>query len=446
MARRFRLFGKKRGDRRSLPRWMGTAGEIAFYAVLLVSGSVAFGYILVDYLLPEWWANRNFEQTTCQVLATSVERREIDGVSRYRPQVQITYETDGKVRGPTWTYDVRNDFEYDRESAQEIADSFKQSEHYACWYNPINPALVVVARDVRLWSWLLLLLPASVAIFGGYKLVRTALTASHSLERRIHAETVPAGVGQTSGRARRAAGTPAPFPAVPAISDIVNSPGTHLAYRLPGDSTPGWRVGGLTAMAVLFGGVLVALASHAAASSVSRSNGIGELLFLVPLLVVEVGLVRAAALELLRFARCGSSRLEVSAHPLLPGGAYELMLVQTGKMKIRRLEVQLICQEEATFSPGTDIRVAREIVYRDVLMRRDFLEIGPAAALEAACELRIPEGAMHSFVAEHNRVDWYILVRVRSASCGFDRRFPVCVYPRVSSALFGQARLTSAAS
>ena len=70
MAKRIRLFGKKRGDRRSVPRWMGPAGEIAFYAALLTAGVAAFGYLLAGYLLPEWWAHRNFVQTTCEVIAT----------------------------------------------------------------------------------------------------------------------------------------------------------------------------------------------------------------------------------------------------------------------------------------------------------------------------------------------------------------------------------------
>jgi hypothetical protein len=446
MSKRLRLFGKKRGERRSVPRWVGRAGEVGFFAALLLAGVAAFGYILVDYLLPEWWANRNFAESTCQVLASEVqENTEVEGVRRFRPRIQIKYVTDGGVRGPTWTYDARFAYEYDRETAHEIIADFKTGEHYACWYDPINPANVVVVRTLSIWSWLWLLVPMAVAGFGGYGLVRSVLMLSLSPERRVHTITGSAareGSRRAMGTAKRATS----FPAVPAIEDIVNSPGTHLAFRLPSDSSPGWRTGGLAAMAIFFAVVLVVLLSHAAQTASSWSEEFAELLFLVPLVAIAVGLTRYAVQEWLRNMRCGSSRLEVSEHPFLPGETYQLLLVQSGKMKVRRLEVQLICQEEATFSPGTDTRVAREIVHRDVLLRKDHFDIRPGAAFEAPCELHIPDRAMHSFVAEHNRVDWFLVVRIRLAGGGFDRRYPVCVYPVAAASQAGPHRPTSVVS
>jgi hypothetical protein len=443
MSKRLRLFGKKRGERRSVPRWIGPAGEIAFFAALFVVGAAAFGYLLVDHLLPEWWANRNFVESECEVLAAEVqENPEAEGVRRFRPRVRITYATDGGDRGPTWTYDARFAYEYDRATAHELVAKFEPGERYACWYDPINPANVVVVRNLSIWSWLLLLVPTAVAGFGGYGLIRTVLTLSLSPERRLHTTTGSAG-GDGARKGKHAARRGTSFPAVPSIEDIINSPGTHLAYRLPSDSSPSWRTGGLAAMAVFFGVVLVVLLSHAAQTASSWPEEFAELLFLMPMVAVAVGLTNYAVQEWLRNARCGSSRLEVPEHPFLAGQTYELLLVQSGKMKVRRLEVQLVCQEEATFSPGTDTRVAREIVYRDVLLRKDFVEIRPGAALEAPCEVRIPDRAMHSFVSEHNRVDWFIVVRIRLAGGGFDRRFPVCIYPLPLSLLPGPNAPTS---
>jgi hypothetical protein len=432
MPRRIHLIGKKRGDRRSVPRWMGSAGEMAFLAALLGCGLASFFYLLAGHIVPQWFANRNFVETTCQVLEVAA-KPEGPGSNRYRPQVKITYTTDGEVRGPTWTYDARMGYDYDQESARELAAAFEPHTKYRCWYNPINPAYVIVVRDVNYGSWILLLVSLAVTTFAGYKLLRTLVTASHSVERRAH---VTSGLAPAAGRPRRgrgATGRATEFPAVPSMDDIINSPGTHLAYRLPSDGAGTWRIGGVTAMAAFFGLVLTVFLSSAIPLAGLGLSALAEAAFILPFVVVQVVLTVHAVKVWLRSTKSGSSRLEVSEHPLLPGETYSAILVQTGQMKVRRLEVQLICQEEATYSPGTDTRVAREIVRRDILWRRDFLEIRPGAALEAAFDVPIPDGAMHSFVADHNRVDWYLLVRIRTAGSGLERRFPVCVYPRLPS-------------
>jgi hypothetical protein len=424
---------------------MGPAGEIAFYAGLAVCGMAAFAYLLVGYLLPEWWANRNFVETRCNVLAAAV-KAESPGSNRYRPQVQITYVTDGMARGPTWTYDAGMGYDYDKATAQRLADAFLPQQEYPCWYNPINPAYVVVVRDLNYWSWLSLLAPAAVVAFGGYKLLFTFASASRSVEWR--ARQTGGRSDETEYRGRRSAGTREAddFPAIPSVEDLINSPGTHLAYRLPTDGTGNWRTGGLAAMAIFVGVVLVVLVSSAFATARVASGRMANIGFAIPLVALQVALSRRAIKEWMRATAGGHSRVEVSDHPFYAGQKYQAMLVQTGKLKLRRLEVQLICQEQATYSPGTDTRIATETVYRDVLWRQDFLEIRLGAALEEAFDLQIPAGAMHSFVAGHNRVDWFILVRIRTAAGAVERRYPVCVYPHVPSSMAGPGRIRSLVS
>jgi len=50
--------------------------------------------------------------------------------------------------------------------------------------------------------------------------------------------------------------------------------------------------------------------------------------------------------------------------------------------------------------------------------------------LEARAELRLPRGAMHSFLAEHNQVRWKLVVRGDIAGWPtFEREFPIVVQP-----------------
>jgi hypothetical protein len=63
----------------------------------------------------------------------------------------------------------------------------------------------------------------------------------------------------------------------------------------------------------------------------------------------------------------GTTLLEVSHHPFYPGGQYELFVAQTGRLDVRWLQVQLVCEEQAVYQQGTDTRRATARVYRDIL-------------------------------------------------------------------------------
>ncbi len=52
----------------------------------------------------------------------------------------------------------------------------------------------------------------------------------------------------------------------------------------------------------------------------------------------------------------GAVIVELSDHPLHPGQSYELFITQFGRQNLKRLDIDLVCEEEATFLQGTDVR------------------------------------------------------------------------------------------
>ena len=61
------------------------------------------------------------------------------------------------------------------------------------------------------------------------------------------------------------ASQPRTFPTVPADSNLTNSPGTTLAYRLPPAVTSGWRLLAVLAASLLWNGVVaifIVMAAH----------------------------------------------------------------------------------------------------------------------------------------------------------------------------------------
>jgi hypothetical protein len=108
---------------------------------------------------------------------------------------------------------------------------------------------------------------------------------------------------------------------------------------------------------------------------------------------------------------------------------------QSGRLNVLRWEVQLICEEEATYHQGTDVRTERQAIYEQRLFAKEAFRIDPGAAFEHPCELQIPEGAMHSFQSTHSAVSWKLRVRLEAESwppCV--RSFPVVVHPLASAA------------
>ena len=71
---RLRLYGKKRGHRRTGSRQLASAGEALFFGVLLLVGAVGLSVMLIFWVLPHWEANYNYVSHVCKV----VEQKRIE--------------------------------------------------------------------------------------------------------------------------------------------------------------------------------------------------------------------------------------------------------------------------------------------------------------------------------------------------------------------------------
>ncbi len=132
----------------------------------------------------------------------------------------------------------------------------------------------------------------------------------------------------------------------------------------------------------------------------------------------------------------GTTRIEIAQHPFYPGMTYHSIVSQTGRLHVRWLQVQLVCDEQAIHQQGTDTRRAICRVHQSTLFSQRKFDITPEQAFEAEFAIAIPDSAMHSFVSSHNAVMWALLVRGRMARWGdFERRFPIYVYPTASAKL-----------
>jgi hypothetical protein len=215
---------------------------------------------------------------------------------------------------------------------------------------------------------------------------------------------------------------------------VSDSPGVRLAYRLPRSDHAPWKAllaGSLSLGWNVTAAVILVLAvEHVSAGRTAWA--------LFGCLLAFAGLgswsVAAYVREVFRRLGVGPTIVEVARHPLAPGVRCELVLWQGGWRTFRRLGLYLVCEEEATFRDGTDVRTERAEVFRQPIFEATDVEIEPAAVFERRVSFALPNDAMHSFQSPSNAVRWRLVVEGEAEGWPPCRRcFPLIVQPRTQA-------------
>lgn len=435
-----RFFGKKRGHRRTgSPAW-ASLGDGAFHAVLLAAGLVFGGLLLSGVTVPEWRMNHRFVPATCTIVGKGLVRRtslEPAGTasSTWQPCLRVRYAAAGRQL-ESWSRPSQTTLTNDRDKALGRLTAWRVGDTIPGWYDPADPGTVVIERGYNWWMWLLaLLLPGALVAFGGSGLARTIRRWGRSEERCA----VPSRLAEILDPLAAAPRQAPDHPGVPSCDDMVNSPGTFLAYRLPIESPESWALLGFGLFALLWNGVLAVLAVGAGLDLLGGRTDWLLLALLVPFAIVGIAGIVVFVRGLLLATAVGPTQIEISAQPLRPGGTYEVLLAQGGSGTLTSLEMTLELKEQATFRQGTDTRTERLTVWRQPIHAWHDLTLTPGARFEGRAWVTIPEAAMHSFASEHNAARWSIAVRGTSVRWPpFARTFPLVVFPADAS---GQAAL-----
>jgi hypothetical protein len=469
LARKLRYYGKKRGARRTGSKTLGSAGEAVFFLALLLLGCVGLGLGIAWLVIPEWRVNNRFVEHSCTVLDKrlavragesaapaadqSVEaggaRAASDGVSgrqsaaeeppaadgaMYRAEVQIEYRIGGETFR-TWTYDIAtardlpNSYSSNRDEQEALLEAFivdpQKPRRYACWYDPADPNVVVLVRGYSGWLWLVFAVPISFILIGGGGAIYALFNLGKSAERRAAmAQWAQRELFGNNGRRGRR------YPTVPNGADMTNSPGTRLRFRLPVGVSPGWKLFLTLAACVAWNGAVVVLLVIAIARHAAGAVEPWRFLLLAPFVLIGAGLIGYLIRQLLMATGIGPTFVEISDHPLKPGGQYRLFLSQAGRLKFRSLCVALVCEEEAAYRQGTNTRAETRQVYRQELLCREDFRIERGRPFESESELTVPEGAMHSFKADHNEIRWKVVVSGEPAGWPrYERAFRVIIHP-----------------
>lgn len=425
MARTFRWYQKKRGNRRTGSRTLGSVGEALFFAFFLLIGGGTLTATLFTLVIPEWQVNHEFVEHTCKVVGKKLAEKEGEDGTLYRPEFQIEYTVNG-VEYRTWTYKISNSYSSGREDKQAILTKFSVGNTVACWYNPVDPRQVVLVLGYSWWIYLVLFVPVAFVVIGAGGLIYMLLHWGKSAERSaaMTQRVQDRDLFGTNDAAEHE------YPNVPRQADITSSPGTKLLYRLPIDTSPGWALFGTLLGCIIWNGIVAVMVYFAVRGHLSGKADWILTFLSIPFVLGGLFLIIFFFRQLLLTAGIGPTLLEISNHPLFPGEEYQIFLSQSGRLTVNSLSLSLVCHEEATYRQGTNTRTEKRQVYSQELFRRENFEIPPGLPFETNCSFEAPTGLMHSFKSSHNSIEWTLVVEGDIANWpDIKRAFSLIIYP-----------------
>ncbi len=283
------------------------------------------------------------------------------------------------------------------------------------------------AEGAGWWPWFAMVIPIAVFVYGAAGVIALIWQSAASTERRA-AVVRKASDWEIPGANIRPS-RPV-VPGVPPIDAVNDSPGIRLAYRLPIDAASGWVSFTMAAICLAWNTLVAVFVVRVIEwYREGRPNWLLTWL-MVPFVLAGVWTLVELGRQVLFNIAIGTTRVEISRHPLYPGSTCSGFVSQTGRLHVRWFQVQLVCDEQAIHQQGTDTRRTVTRVYRATLLSQRKFDITPKQSFEMTFDINVPEAAMHSFVSPHNAVTWELLVRGRMARWGdFERRFPIYVYP-----------------
>ena len=147
----------------------------------------------------------------------------------------------------------------------------------------------------------------------------------------------------------------------------------------------------------------------------------------------------AAAWSFYRFLRqflkttsIGPTTLELAQYPIVPGHKNKIFLSQSGRSRLKLLDIHLVCVEEATLNQGTTSITQRRRIQVGRMSPKRGIQLTSDDPFIAEFEFHVPAQAMHSFQSASNRVTWQIEIQGKTKGLPeVNRIFEIVVIPAV---------------
>lgn len=392
---------------------------------LLLVGVFSLGLLILTIHLATWGVETRREtrlltQIDCVVESRALRSRTDErGVAWFRPEVKINYcfgdETFVTQTFERATLTEDGGFYFDRAGALDALKPFAPGVKTRCWIRVDDPKQAFLVKPSAIWGWIFLVIPVSLILFGGGWLV--VRFRDRSLSREALAN-----VRRQKTR----------YPTVPNVPPIEDSPGVRLARRLRPDVKKSFEFGAATLGALAWNLASWSVFVYVVATAETAFDK--ALAFLFGAIFCGVGFLFACRLwGAFRIERVvGSTALEISELPILPGRKTRLCLFLRGRVAAKRLAVFVRCEEVARYLQGTNAICNKREAFSRTLFTKYDVDVPAGAEETEEFSTTLPLGVAPSFEAEHNEIVWKFVVQTEFADGGtYERDFGVVVYPAI---------------
>ncbi len=399
------------------------------YALLIggVAGALFWGGVREARLA------RSAKQARCEVSRGEVREEREDNESLFVLGVEL------HGPGDTTTWHDLQSFETETE-ARALLTQLPPGHPLDCWYDPAQPAAVRIDRPSATAA-------VGYLVFGGVGLfVAASLGARAWLRWRrdrstpsptpaaIPGEPRPVATPRAASHYRRPPNCPdllaryAPIDAYP-LPKVRRRVGRELAVALEADSSARGNIG-LLVFAALWNAACWPFFLRSLVEVGSDPIYLVAAGFLGVFVAIGVRLGHQALLPYTtRWRRVPT--IEVDHEPVALGDELGVWLRQPGPATSHRYEVQIVCEECARSTFGTDVTTEQRTVWQASLFARDALEVPRDTPFEHLMVCTIPARLPHSFEGVYSEVVWKIVVRAVLAHLpDLDESFPLRVLPR----------------
>lgn len=375
------------------------------FSVFFFAGCVAFAYLVGGIIWPEWQVNHSYIAHTCIVL----DKRVGESDDTYRPEIHIRYTVQNK-EFRIWTYDASGIYSSGHAGKQAIIDQFIVGGEHPCWYDPDNPSKAVLVRGYSFFLYLLFLVISLAFMgFGGGAMYFCRKQRGNAARERATA-----------------------YPTVP-TKDLSDSPGTTLKYRLPLALGPRWTFLIVLGLTLFWNGIAWLFAGFAGGSHLQGQPDWCLTVFILPFVAIGLFLIGASFRQFLITIGFSTAQVEIDAFPLTVGQATPIRVSQPGPLRLKSLSVLLLCEESASYEQGDGKETKTKRVYQGILAQASNVEVSRDIPWEFRGTVEVPRGAMHSFKATHNKIEWKLFVRGTVEWWpNFEWEYPLIVRPAIA--------------
>jgi hypothetical protein len=361
---------------------------IVFFLMFGLSGLGLFCGLMLPKAF-EWLAMRGWQETPATVIWSRVVEKDGDDGSTYAVDLFYRYTFEGREFRSN-RYSLIGGSSSGSAAKREVVRGHPPGSALTVFVDPKQPRRAIVRRDPGWWGLFFLFpLPFMAVGFGGlwwyFKKRNQGVSVSGSR---------PRGGQAVAARARHQ-----PAPAV--AGEWIEVGGKR------------WVAFIVLVVFALFWNGIISFGVRDAWSGLSNNSGIGRLfggglgLFMIPFVLVGIGLVIAA---LYSFAAVFAPRyeLKIGEGRLEPGKSVAVHWRRAGgRGQPRDFTLLLVGREEATYSQGSSDSTAKSVFHERVL----FETTVPLAMDQGRVDLSIPGDAVPTFHGKHNRIRWLLYLR-----------------------------------